>query len=82
MGGVISARQAASLPFFIWMIPKAYHRQRRGVWLNIAARSSDGTEYVYGYFIPERLQGGSALLPELLDANKEYLPQFFPARPE
>jgi N-acetylglucosamine kinase-like BadF-type ATPase len=47
-----------------------------GTGLNIAAHSSHGTasdqtEYVYGYFIPDRLQGGLALGRTAIDAVTE-----------
>ena len=42
-----------------------------GTGLNIAAHPSDGVEYVYGYFIPDYLQGGSALGQAVIDAVTE-----------
>jgi len=38
-----------------------------GTGLNIAVHTSDNTEYTYGYFIPDRLQGGLALGQAVID---------------
>jgi N-acetylglucosamine kinase-like BadF-type ATPase len=39
-----------------------------GSGLNIAVHSSDGTEYSYGYFIPDHIQGGGALGRAVIEA--------------
>jgi len=39
-----------------------------GTGLNIATRAEDGREYAYGYYIPNRLQGGGALGHAVFDA--------------
>jgi N-acetylglucosamine kinase-like BadF-type ATPase len=42
-----------------------------GSGLNIAVHSSGGEEYAYGYFIPDRLQGGGALGQAVIEAVTE-----------
>jgi len=42
-----------------------------GTGLNIATRAEDGREYAYGYYIPNRLQGGGALGNAVIEAVTE-----------
>jgi N-acetylglucosamine kinase-like BadF-type ATPase len=42
-----------------------------GTGLNIATHSANGAEYTYGYYIPNRLQGGAALGVAAIDAATE-----------
>ena len=42
-----------------------------GTGLNIATRAEDGAEYAYGYYVPNRLQGGGALGNAVVEAVTE-----------
>ena len=60
---IIALRAGTSAPNRIILVA--------GTGLNIATRSSDGAEYTYGYFIPNRLQGGGALGCAVIEAVTE-----------
>ena len=42
-----------------------------GTGMNIGVRAADGAEFIYGYYLPYRLQGGGALGAVVLDAVTE-----------
>ena len=42
-----------------------------GTGLNIATHASDGAEFVYGYYIPDRMQGGGAMGNAVVEAITE-----------